>query len=215
MYPQTVSTPVFKRILRIPHHRMRLISINSGTLWHHYFEFCRKRTITTGGKSMSYVESNLIPGEQVLYKTGLHWIVLFWPSFVGAFFLLIGFPLFFMSFWETTAEGREMGVVGFGMLAFAALVAGLGYLVRKATEMAVTNKRIIIKTGLLSRRTFELLLTKVESIGVEEGILGRMLGYGSVIVRGTGGTPEPFKNVAHPLEFRRQVQQRVEDREQK
>ena len=164
---------------------------------------------------MSYVESNLIPGEQVLYKTGLHWIVLVGPTVVAAFFLLIGLPLFIGSFWEKTGQGLQLGVTGFGMLAFAGLVVGLGYLARKATEMAVTNKRIVIKTGLLSRRTFELLLSKVESIGVEEGLMGRMLGYGSVVVRGTGGTPEPFKNVAHPLEFRRQVQQRVEEREQK
>jgi uncharacterized membrane protein YdbT with pleckstrin-like domain len=126
--------------------------------------------------------------------------------FFAAFFGLGGLPLLFL---------RDSAIVGFFFLVFAGLLILLGYLAREATEMAVTNKRIVIKTGLLSRKTFELLLSKVESIGVEEGLLGRMLGYGSVVVRGTGGTPEPFKNVAHPLEFRRQVQQRVEEREQK
>jgi uncharacterized membrane protein YdbT with pleckstrin-like domain len=94
------------------------------------------------------------------------------------------------------------------------LIAGLallsGHLRRTATEMTVTNKRILVKTGLLSRRTFELLLSKVESIGVEEGMLGRVFCYGSVVVRGTGGTPELFKNIDHPLEFKRQVQQQIE-----
>ncbi len=156
--------------------------------------------------SMSYVETNLIPGEQVLYRTGLHWIVLVPPVFFGAIFGLIGLFLLIAS---------ETRIVGFLFLVFAALLILLGYLARKATEMAVTNKRVIIKVGLLSRKTFELLLSKVESIGVDEGLLGRMLGYGSVVVRGTGGTPEPFRNVAHPIEFRRQVQQRVEEREQK
>jgi uncharacterized membrane protein YdbT with pleckstrin-like domain len=155
---------------------------------------------------VSYVESNLIPGEQVLYKTGLHWIVFFWPALFAAFLGLGGLPLLFL---------RDGTIVGFFFLVFAGLFILLGYLIMKATEMAVTNKRIVIKTGLLTRKTFELLLSKVESIGVEEGVLGRMLGYGSVVVRGTGGTPEPFKNVVHPLEFRRQVQQRVEEREQK
>ena len=164
---------------------------------------------------MSYVESNLIPGEQVLYKTGLHWIVFFWPAFFAAIFGLVGLPLLIGSMWESTGRGGEAALTGFSFLAVAGLLVLVGYLTRKATEMAVTNKRVVIKTGLLSRRTFELLLSKVESIGVEEGLLGRMLGYGSVVVRGTGGTPEPFKNVAHPLEFRRQVQQRVEEREQK
>jgi uncharacterized membrane protein YdbT with pleckstrin-like domain len=155
---------------------------------------------------VSYVERNLIPGEQVLYQTGLHWIVFVWPVFFAAIFGLVGLPLVFV---------RDGGIAGVMLLAFAALLIWFGYLIRKATEMAVTNKRVVIKTGLLSRRTFELLLSKVESIGVEEGLLGRMLGYGSVIVRGTGGTPEPFKNITAPLEFRRQVQQRVEEREQK
>jgi len=155
---------------------------------------------------VSYVETNLIPGEQVLYQTGLHWIVFVVPVFFAVLCGLIGLPLLFM---------QDSAAVGFFLLVFAGLLVLFGYLTRKATEMAVTNKRIVIKTGLLSRKTFELLLSKVESIGVEEGLLGRMLGYGSVVVRGTGGTPEPFKNVAHPLEFRRQVQQRVEDREQK
>lgn len=167
---------------------------------------------------MNYVERNLIPGEQVFYKTGLHWIVLFAPVFLACIF---GLPALFMLLGSVTLIGDKsasaggMAIGGFLLLAVACLLVLVGYLTRTATEMAVTNKRILIKTGLLSRRTVELLLSKVESIGVEEGVLGRMLGYGSVVVRGTGGTPEPFKNIAHPLEFRRQVQQQVEQREQK
>jgi uncharacterized membrane protein YdbT with pleckstrin-like domain len=76
--------------------------------------------------------------------------------------------------------------------------------------MAVTNRRILIKTGIMSRRTIELLLSRVESIVITEPFLGRMLGYGTVIVRGTGGTPEPFTLIAHPTEFRRHVQEQIE-----
>jgi uncharacterized membrane protein YdbT with pleckstrin-like domain len=155
---------------------------------------------------VSYVESNLIPGEQVLYQTGLHWIVFVGPVIFAAIFGLAGLPLLFT---------QNTAAVGLLFLVFAGFLVLLGYLSQKATEMAVTNKRILIKTGLVKRRTLELLLSKVESIGVEEGLLGRLLGYGSVVVHGIGGTPEPFKNVAHPLEFRRQVQQRVEEREQR
>ena len=163
---------------------------------------------------MSYVEQNLISGEQVLYKTGLHWIVLVGPAIVACFF---GLPGLFMPIGAIATlrdkNTQGMGVVGFVLLILAGLCILVGYLTRIGTEMAVTNKRILIKTGLLSRRTFELLLSKVESIGVQEGLLGRMLGYGSVVVRGTGGTPEPFSKISHPLEFRRQVQQQIEQRE--
>lgn len=72
------------------------------------------------------------------------------------------------------------------------------------------NRRVVVKTGLVSRRTIELLLNKVESIEVNETPFGRMLGYGTIVLIGTGRTPEPFHQVAHPLEFRSQVQQQIE-----
>jgi len=165
---------------------------------------------------VSYVEQNLISGEHVLYKTGLHWIVLVGPVLVASFFGFPGLFLLIGSIATLRDKGTQgMGVAGFVLLIVAGLCVLIGYVRRKATEMAVTNRRILIKTGLLSRRTIELLLSKVESIGVQEGLLGRILGYGSVVVRGTGGTPEPFGTIAHPLEFRRQVQQQIEQREQK
>ena len=95
------------------------------------------------------------------------------------------------------------------LLGAVALIAG-GIIRRVATEVAVSNRRVLIKTGLLSRRSIEVLLPTVESIGVEEPFLGRMLGYGSVIVRGTGGTFETFDKMAHPNELRRHVQKQVD-----
>ena len=150
---------------------------------------------------MSHLDQNLIPGETLLYQTGRHWIVLVVPLILGVVFGLPGLGLLF---------GSEISNVGVFFLIIAGGFVGFALLARKSVEMGVTNKRVITKSGILSRRTLELLLTKVESIGVEEGILGRMLGYGTVVVRGTGGTPEPFGNIANPLEFRRQVQQQIE-----
>jgi uncharacterized membrane protein YdbT with pleckstrin-like domain len=85
----------------------------------------------------------------------------------------------------------------------------IGLLKRNATEMAVTNKRVIVKTGIADRRTTEILLYRIESVAVEEPPLGRVLGYGTVIVRGTGGTPEVFAKIYHPLELREQVQRQI------
>jgi uncharacterized membrane protein YdbT with pleckstrin-like domain len=76
--------------------------------------------------------------------------------------------------------------------------------------MAVTNRRVLMKSGVISRKTVELMLSKVESIGVNQGMLGRVAGYGSVVVRGSGGTYELFDRVARPLEFRRQVQGQID-----
>ena len=75
------------------------------------------------------------------------------------------------------------------------------------SEFVITNKRIVIKQGLFSRRTLELNLSKIESVNVDQGIWGRMLDYGTITVIGTGGTRESFADIAAPLEFRKQFQQ--------
>ncbi len=162
---------------------------------------------------MSYVEKHLIEGEAVVYKTRLHWIVLVVPVLLG---LLIGLPgLALLARFSTGANSNSvtsesMMVAGATLLVFALVCVALGILSRNATEMTVTNKRVVAKVGVFARRTIEMLLSRVESIGVEETVMGRMLGYGKVIVRGTGGTPESFDRIAGPLEFRTQVQQQIE-----
>ena len=75
--------------------------------------------------------------------------------------------------------------------------------------MAGTNGRVVRKTGGGNRREVEVMLARGESIGVEWTRWGRLLGYGSVIVRGTGGTPEPFVMISHPQDFRRHVQEQI------
>lgn len=81
---------------------------------------------------------------------------------------------------------------------------------RATSEFAVTNRRVIIKVGLVSRKTVELKLDKVESIGVDQTIPGRIFGYGTIVVRGTGGTNEPFRGIARPLDFRKAVNEATE-----
>ena len=99
---------------------------------------------------------------------------------------------------------------GVSLLFVAGAIAAWGIWHRSSTEMAVTNKRVSIKIGMVSRNTTEMMLTKIESIGVHQSVIGRMLNFGTIIIRGTGGTPEPFPKIGHPLEFRRQVQQQLD-----
>ncbi len=162
---------------------------------------------------MSYVESNLVPGEVVIYQTRLHWIVMLGHVVLGCLLLgLSGVPLYY-ALSQTGIQGGRLHIMeggGVGLLVCGVVAILLGMVRRNATEMAVTNRRVVIKTGLASRTTIEMLLNKVESIEVSETAFGRMLGYGTIVVIGTGGTPEPFHKVAHPLEFRSQVQQQIE-----
>ncbi len=80
---------------------------------------------------------------------------------------------------------------------------------RLTTEFAVTNKRVIVKTGWVQRETLELNLSRVESLSVDQSVMGRLFGYGTITIIGTGGTKEPFHGIAHPLEFRNAVQEQL------
>jgi uncharacterized membrane protein YdbT with pleckstrin-like domain len=168
---------------------------------------------------MGYVDRNLVPGETLLYRTRHHWLVLLGPVIGGSSLLVPGVGLVAEAIatrdsaglvvGSSTISPKMMAVTG-AILVFAAIITfAYGVAKRNATEMAVTNRRVLIKTGMTSRRTLDLMLSRVESIGVEETAAGRVLGYGSVIVRGTGGTPEPFLMIAHPQEFRRAVQEQI------
>ena len=163
---------------------------------------------------MSYIEKHLIEGETVIYKTRLHWIMLVVPVLLGTLFGLSGLMLLLHSAGGgstgSSASSGLMNIAGAILLLVAFVLIVRGLLIRNATEMTVTNKRIVVKVGIAARRTVEMLLSRVESIGVEETVMGRALGYGTVIVRGTGGTPESFDKIAHPLDLRTQVQQQIE-----
>lgn len=159
---------------------------------------------------MSYLDESLTSGEVVLYRTGLHWSVLFWPLVVGAIFEIGALALFYLA-WRAAAEGTHglQMALGSGCAAIGAVAIVIGLVRRSSIEMAVTNRRVLMKSGILGRKTIELMLSKVESIGVDQGIGGRLAGYGRVTVRGTGGTLEVFDRIARPLEFRRQVQEQI------
>ncbi len=162
---------------------------------------------------MDYIEKNLISGEKILYRTRLHSVAVLFPLLVGVAVALGGFYCLYASTTQrqnATEDAKLWAGAGLALIVLGAMTVLVAVLKRNATEMAVTNRRILIKTGIMSRRTIELLLSRVESIVITEPFLGRMLGYGTVIVRGTGGTPEPFTLIAHPTEFRRHVQEQIE-----
>jgi uncharacterized membrane protein YdbT with pleckstrin-like domain len=167
---------------------------------------------------MSYVQKHLLEGETIVYETRLHWIVLIAPIVLALLFALTGVGMFVLSSGATgdrSAAHQPMMILGAVFFVVALLALLRGVLVRNATEMTVTNRRVFIKVGMAARRTVELLLSRVESIGVEETAMGRMLGYGTVILHGTGGTPEIFNMIDRPLEFRTQVQQQIEQSQNK
>ena len=143
---------------------------------------------------MGYIDENLMAGEHVVHRTKLHWIAFSLPIALA----LTG--LVWVAF--------DWRVTGF-FLGLAAVVA-FPVAIRYATsEFGCTNRRVILKIGWVSRTTVEMLLSKVENIGVIQGIVGRLLDYGTIRVTGTGGTDETFTMIAGPLAFRRAVQEQT------
>ena len=100
-----------------------------------------------------------------------------------------------------------MPIVGVGLLYFLYV-----YLVWSNSEYVVTNRRVILKTGIISRDTFEMRLEKIESISFSQGILERLLNYGDITVTGTGDTSQEFKNLSDPLKFKLVTEQEMEKR---
>jgi len=147
---------------------------------------------------MSYIEKHLMPGEQIEYRANLHWLVFVLPSL-----LLIA------AIWLFCLGGNIAKIITF-ILTAGVLVTGLSAIIeRRSSEFAVTNKRVLIKTGLIRRHSLETLLSKIESIGVAQTLLGRILGFGTIVISGTGGSKEPFHRIADPMMFRRRVQEQI------
>jgi uncharacterized membrane protein YdbT with pleckstrin-like domain len=147
-----------------------------------------------------YVDKVLQQGEQIRYIASLHWI-LYVP---GLLLWLLAAVVYLV----LPSSG------GFGTIAWLAasllFAAGIVVIARAwfrwwTTEIAVTDRRVIYKTGFISRNSTEMHMDKVESVDVEQSVLGRIFDFGDVVVRGTGSGLEPIRNIAAPLELRNHI----------
>jgi len=149
-----------------------------------------------------YIEEILQPDEKVLYSTNAHWI--FYLPAIAAWALAI---LLFVLSRTTVSETVVL------LCLSASVVAGIaalywtakGWFHRWTTETDVTNLRVVHKTGFVKRRTFEMSLDKVESVDVNQSILGRVLNYGDVTILGVGESKETISTIASPLTFRNYI----------
>ena len=145
---------------------------------------------------MGSVFSNLMNGESVVHRTKLSHIIFLKPAIIA----LIGFiPLYF--YWPLAAAPC------FLFAFFVMLPSFIKYL---TSDFVVTNKRVIVKEGFIRRKSVDTLLHKIQGIEVDQGIIGRLMGYGDITISGTGGTVETFKTISQPFEFRGHVQEQTD-----
>jgi uncharacterized membrane protein YdbT with pleckstrin-like domain len=145
---------------------------------------------------MGYVDTNLVANEKVIRMGKVHWGI-YIPGAIWA-----GLGILFM-----TGDAAPIGVFFFLIGAILLLRA---FLYSVSTELAVTDKRVIAKFGLIRRQTIELLHSKVEGLTVDQGILGRILNFGTVVVNGTGSGRTPIRGISEPLEFRKSALTEIE-----
>ena len=149
---------------------------------------------------MSYVDKVLQPGETIRYQGDIHWKV-YLP---GLILLIAGLLWLFAgpATWRGSVLREGVGAIiivpALGLLFWA-------WFLRWTTEIAVTSRRIIYKRGFVQRHTVEMNMDKVESIDVDQSLLGRIFNYGDIVIRGTGATLEPLRGIGSPLDFRNHV----------
>ena len=128
----------------------------------------------------SYIEQALAPGEHVIHRAHMSWFYSPWTTII---LLILALPT----------------------LGISLLLLVPTWITVKTTEMAVTNKRIMIKRGLISRHTVEMALSRLESVQVNQDILGRIFDFGTVVLSGAGNPQAPLIGIKNPLKFRAAV----------
>ena len=154
---------------------------------------------------MNYVRRVLQPDERIIYESRLHPVIFTHAVLAGIVCLVLIVSAIYEAGSQTQYLSLALWIAAaiFGVLA---TWAGLrAYIRRATTEFAVTNQRVVYKTGLLGRHTLEMNRAKVESVDVDQSIPGRLFDYGTIIVRGTGGNLEPIRHIAAPLTFRSHI----------
>lgn len=151
---------------------------------------------------MSYVKNNLIKDEEIISRAKIHWIVYVKGVMLMVLAVLIQF-FDIKSIIQTPIVIDAVNYLSLGILVFGVFTCLGAYIYVKTTEFVITNKRVIAKIGIVKRTTVELNHAQVESLGVEQGIFDRMLGFGTISITGTGGAKTFIPNIKNPLDFRR------------
>jgi uncharacterized membrane protein YdbT with pleckstrin-like domain len=150
----------------------------------------------------SYVETIIGPGEHIVHVGRVSLLTILSSLLGGTFLIVVAIALLLMPVGSPDVTRALAGIAA----ALGVLVIVVALVRRSSTELAVTNRRVIAKFGLIARSTVEMNLAKIESVRVEQTVLGRLFGFGSIIVTGTGSTMDPIRFIADPIAFRQAIQ---------
>ena len=145
---------------------------------------------------MSYIQNNLQAGEEIKYKADIHWYIFVYPAIL----LLLG--AFFSS-----AQTGFIYYIGLLLLLLGLFQLIKRVLLKMGAEYVVTNKKVILKSGILSRDALELILSKCEGLRINQSVMGRILGF---VVVTTGGATNQFNFIANPMKFRNEINAQIQ-----
>jgi uncharacterized membrane protein YdbT with pleckstrin-like domain len=148
---------------------------------------------------MSYVEGVLQPGEQVRHISSIHWIV-FWPGVAVALLAVAAYW-----FGDTRLLPTAWLYTAYALALVAVFLLVQKWYQRWITEIAVTNRRVIYKRGFVRRETNEMNMDKVESVQVDQSVIGRMFDFGTVKILGTGEGFEALRTISSPIKLRNSI----------
>ncbi len=162
---------------------------------------------------MSYIEKTLTDNEKIIAFRRSHWILLVWPIVLFTFFISISLFLLYLfrnlpADFVIPYEGIKIAIFIIIALFLIFIVTTIfTYLIKYiSTEYVITNKRIIFKTGFIWTNTDELRNSQLENIQIKQSIMGRILLYGDLEFRGTGGSPVIFKTISNPIAFKKEIE---------
>ena len=147
----------------------------------------------------AYTAATLQPNERPLHQTTIHWMALSGSVIGATLSLIVIVPIAIFAAWRDFYWAWLLLVLPAGILLAAVVTV-------KTSELVITDRRVLIKVGFIQRRTFEMFISKIESVAVYQSMLGRLFDYGTVEIRGTGGSSESFATIAAPLPFRDAIQ---------
>lgn len=151
-------------------------------------------------KYNSFSTGSLLPNERILCSANWHAIV----YLIMLFCCLVSLVFFVLWIMGVGEKGIVWGVY-FPLFIILALFGVYGFIAINHNEFVITNKRIIIKSGIIRRASYELRLEMLESIQIYQGIFGRMLNYGTILVHGVGASRQSVMWIESPLEFRQHI----------
>lgn len=149
---------------------------------------------------MTYIDRNLLPGEQILFRTKKHLIIFFFPV------VWLIFSVYATAYMQANPILNKLAILPWIFAAFFWLQVGINYI---TSEFAVTNKRIMMREGFFTRHTNEMRISTISQVNVDQSILGQLLDYGRVTIQAFGAL-DSFSTLAHPGRFQRSVNEQID-----